>query len=268
VTSPDERAALDARDAATDRPDFASRRLSFGAAADAYDAYRPGYSAEIVSWMLGNPAPGHPVRVLDLASGTGRLGQTAAELGHDVVAVEPDDAMRAKAVARIGAERVFAGTAEAIPLPDSSVDAVTVGTAWHWFNPDTAPAEIARVLRPGGLLSVAWNLRDDRVPWVAEFDDIVDGQDRVLRTKEVRFDLPVPYFRDTEHAEIAQTVVLPRDGLVGLARSMSYVRLRPDAAELFAQVEQLVGTHPDLVGQETFDVPWVASCFRAKRVDL
>ena len=263
VPTPQERDALDFTDLVIGRPDFNSRRYSFGAIADAYDAYRPGYSQEIVAWLLGNPSAGTTLRVLDLATGTGRLGQTALELGHDVVAVEPDDAMRAKAVDRIGAGRVLAGTAEAIPLDSNTVDVVTVGTAWHWFNPETAPAEVARVLKPGGLLSVAWNLRDDRVPWVSAFDELTDGQDRVMRTNEVPFRAPAPFFDEAEHVEIPQIIELPRDGLVGLARSMSYVRLRPDADEVFAAVAELVRTHPDLADQDTLRLPYIATCFRS-----
>lgn len=257
---------MDFTDLVIGRPSFDSRRMSFGAWAEYYDTYRPGYSAEVVEWLLGNPTPGTRLRVLDLAAGTGRLGQTAQELGHDVVAVEPDDAMREFAAGRIGTDRVFAGTAESIPLESGSVDVVTVGTAWHWFNQDAAPAEIARVLAPGGLLSVTWNLRDDRVPWVSEFDTIVDGQNRVLRETDVRWKILGSHFAEPEEARIAHDTTLPADGLVGLARSMSYVALRPDAEELFAQVDELGRRHLLETNSDTFTMPWVALCYRTRKV--
>jgi SAM-dependent methyltransferase len=263
VTTPDERAALDARDTAAGRPDFASRRLSFGANAAVYDRFRPAYSPEIAAWLLGDPPPGRHLQVLDLATGTGQLAGVVLAAGHDVIAVEPDPGMLAVAQERLGSERVRAGKAEAIPLEDSSVDVVTVGTAWHWFDPALAHEEIARVLRPGGLLSVAWNLRDDRVPWVAAFDAVVDGQDRVLRETEIRFVAAQPYLQAAEHLEIPYSVPIHPSDLVGLASSFSYVSLRPDADEVLHAVAHLVETHPDLAGREEVALPYVASCFRA-----
>ena len=65
---------------------------------------------------------------------------------------------------------MLAGRGEDIPLPDASVDAVVISAAWHWLDPGRAVPEITRVLRPGGRLGVIWVSRDDRVPWVAEFN--------------------------------------------------------------------------------------------------
>ena len=87
-----------------------------------------------------------------------------------VVAVEPDERMRAVLAARCPQAEVLAGRGEDIPLPDASVDAVVISAAWHWLDPGLAVPEITRVLRPGGRLGVIWISRDDRVPWVAEFN--------------------------------------------------------------------------------------------------
>src|SRR5690242_613229 len=78
--------------------------------------------------------------------------------------------MRAVLTARCAQAEVLAGRGEDIPLPDASVDAVVISAAWHWLDPALAVPEIARVLRPGGRLGVIWVSRDDRVPWVAEFN--------------------------------------------------------------------------------------------------
>ncbi len=116
------------------------------AAGDAYEAGRPDFPPAAVA-ALDLPAG---ARVLDLAAGTGKLTRALRAAGHPVAAVEPLAGMRAG----IEAEEVLEGTAEAIPLPDASVEAVTVGDAWHWFDAEPAAAEVARVLRPGGRLAL------------------------------------------------------------------------------------------------------------------
>lgn len=138
---------------------------SFGGAASAYAEHRPSYAPAAVRWALSRAASG--MRVLDLGAGTGKLTETLLALGADVVAVEPDPAMLAELRRVLPAARARAGNAEAIPLPDASVDAVVAGNALHWFDMAVAGPEIARVLRPGGVLAGLWNVMDDRVGWVA-----------------------------------------------------------------------------------------------------
>jgi len=138
---------------------------SFGAAAAAYAEHRPDYARAAVRWAL-EPAPG--LRVLDLGAGTGKLTATLVAAGLDVTAVEPDPAMLAELRRALPDVRARPGTAEAIPLPDASVDAVLAGNALHWFDLAVAGPEIARVLAPGGVLAGLWNVVDDRVGWVAE----------------------------------------------------------------------------------------------------
>ena len=108
---------------------------SFGAAAAAYAEHRPGYARAAVRWALG-PAPG--LRVLDLGAGTAKLTAVLVELDVDAVAVEPDPAMLAELRRALPAVRALPGGAEAIPLPDSSVDVVVAGNAMHWFDMNVA----------------------------------------------------------------------------------------------------------------------------------
>ncbi|MEU6265183.1 class I SAM-dependent methyltransferase [Saccharopolyspora shandongensis] len=138
---------------------------SFGAAATAYAAHRPDYAQAAVRWALDEPAPG--LRVLDLGAGTGKLTATLVGVGADVTAVEPDPAMLTELRRALPDVRALPGSAEAIPLPDASVDAVLAGNAMHWFDMAVAGPEIARVLVPGGILAGLWNVMDDRVDWVA-----------------------------------------------------------------------------------------------------
>ncbi|MFI5662338.1 class I SAM-dependent methyltransferase [Streptomyces sp. NPDC051684] len=145
---------------------------SFGAAAVSYAEHRPDYARDAVRWAVGG-APG--VRVLDLGAGTGKLTATLAALGVDVVAVEPDDAMLAELRRALPGVRAMSGSAEAIPLPDASVDVVVAGNAMHWFDMAVAGPEIARVLAPDGVLAGLWNLMDDEVEWVAGLARVAGG---------------------------------------------------------------------------------------------
>ena len=142
---------------------------SFGPAAAAYAEHRPDYAQAAVRWTL-EPAPG--LRVLDLGAGTGKLTAMLVALGADVIAVEPDPAMLAELRRARPAVRALTGRAEAIPLPDSSVDAVLAGHALHWFDMTVAGPEIARVLVPGGILAGLWNVFDDRLDWVAGLERV------------------------------------------------------------------------------------------------
>ncbi|WP_030059314.1 MULTISPECIES: class I SAM-dependent methyltransferase [Streptomyces] len=137
---------------------------SFGAAAAAYAEHRPDYAQAAVRWALA-AAPGP--RVLDLGAGTGKLTAGLVASGAEVLAVEPDPAMLAELRRSLPGVRALAGSAEAIPLPDGSVDAVLSGNAMHWFDMAVAGPEIARVLAPGGVLAGLWNVLDDGVEWVA-----------------------------------------------------------------------------------------------------
>ena len=124
-------------------PQLRPLRLSFGRVAETYHAVRPPYFQPLLDRAQEVLALEPGARVLDLAAGTGRLTHELAQRFAYVVAVEPDDDMRAL----IADGDVLAGTAEAIPLDDDSVDAVFVGEAFHWFDHRAAIAEIARVLR-------------------------------------------------------------------------------------------------------------------------
>lgn len=142
---------------------------SFGAEADAYERGRPPYPPEAVAWLVAE----HARTVVDLGAGTGKLTRALRAPGREVIAVEPSVGMREKFSEVLPDVRVMEGTGESIPLPDSSVDTLVCAQAWHWVDAERAVPEAARVLRPGGRLSLVWNSRDLSVPWVAELDGIL-----------------------------------------------------------------------------------------------
>jgi SAM-dependent methyltransferase len=133
---------------------------SFDRAAVEYELARPGYPAAALDELpLGADA-----QVLDLGAGTGKLTRVLAARYRRVAAVEPLDGMRAILEQVVPAAESLAGSAESIPLPDASVDGVFAGQAFHWFSNDEAVTEIARVLRPGGVLCLIWNEPTDPSP--------------------------------------------------------------------------------------------------------
>ncbi|HET6864585.1 MAG TPA: methyltransferase domain-containing protein [Solirubrobacteraceae bacterium] len=134
-------------------------RRGFQAGAAAYERGRPGYPAGAIEW-LRNELGLRPGRtVADLGAGTGKLTRELVASGASVVAVEPVPGMRAVLERVVPAARVLDGTAEAMPVPDESVDAITVAQAFHWFDVPRTLAEFHRVLRPGGRFAVIWNRR-------------------------------------------------------------------------------------------------------------
>jgi ubiquinone/menaquinone biosynthesis C-methylase UbiE len=151
-----------------------------------YARTRPDYPGAALDWIARTTGLEPGADVLDLAAGTGKLTRSLAARGYRLVAVEPLPGMRGQLVHDLPDVRVLDGTAEQIPLGDTSLDAVLVGQAFHWFEPYAALDEIARVLRSGGWLVLLWNLWDLDDPMQAALDRIVaplaTGRIRVLTT--------------------------------------------------------------------------------------
>ena len=232
---------------------------SFGAAAAAYERGRPPYPAEAVDWLL----PGGASRVLDLGAGTGKLTRQLRDRGLDVIAVEPSEGMREQMTRAVPGATVHAGSAEEIPLPDNSVDAVLVAQALHWVDRSRAVPEAARVLVPGGRLGLVWNIRDEREDWVAELG-------RILRDpgEHQRQDRGIigPPFGPVEHRAVEWTHRLSRDELIDLAASRSYVITMPDQerAAVLAGVAHLAERRLGPAGTGELVLPYLTECYRAE----
>lgn len=198
-----------------------------------YELGRPGYPHRAVDWLLDVLAVRGGTRVLDLAAGTGKLTRELARAGTNVTAVEPVRAMREALAAALPTVNVLDGTAEAIPLPERAVDAVTAAQAFHWFDGERALAEIHRVLRPGGRLALVWNKRENADPLQRRITEITEPYrgdtpgHASLRWKEA-FD-HTRLFTPLEERRLRWTHVTDADGLVARVTSISFIATLPEA---------------------------------------
>lgn len=232
------------------------RRTSFGSAAEAYAAGRPHYPREALQWCL----PDDAAVALDLAAGTGILTSELLDLGLDVIAVEPLAEMRA--LVPTGA-RALDGTAEAVPLGDGSVDSVFVGQAWHWFDPGRALVEARRVLRPGGTLSLMWNLIDTDNEIGRTVADLIDADERsdMMLDSEAAlapFEDDAGRFETPQRRLVRHAQLYDADRVVAFAQSRSQYILRDPADR-----EAIVTSLRDAVPAAAFSIDWICEAWRA-----
>lgn len=242
-----------------DRDSRVGRATSFRQVADAYERARPGYPDAAVEWLTG----GTPCDVLDLGAGTGKLTRSLVAAGHRVTAVEPLEEMIAHLRAALPGVTALEGTAEAIPLDDAAVDVVTVAQAFHWFDHVPALREVARVLRPGGVLALVWNTRDDHDPWVARLTEVIVGRDEL--DADATVEAPIARsgcFGPVERATFGFRQRLDRPALRELVLSRSYCAVMTDEERypVLEQVDALFDAHA--VDGE-IELPYLTECFRA-----
>ena len=220
---------------------------SFDRAAAEYERGRPGYAEAALDAV---PLPRDAV-VLDLAAGTGKL--TRQLVGHfaRVLAVEPLDGMRAVLERVVPEAEALAGTATEIPLADASVDGVFVGQAFHWFGTDDAVREIARVLRPRGVLAILFNRADgERRPLLPQaardaLDSLAIKRPPEHNSESELWRTPFPGpFEAFSEASFPNPVEYDREGVLARIASWSSVAALPDA-ERTRLLEQLAGLVPE-----------------------
>lgn len=221
-------------------PVHAAAATGFARAAGEYERGRPGYPTAALKAL--DLAPG--LRILDLAAGTGKLTRPLVESGVKVIAVEPVAEMRA---ALPPAVRALDGTAERIPLDDSSVDLVTVAQAFHWFDGDAALAEIHRVLRPGGRLALLWNRRVEEDPLNEAIEELLapyrsDAHTHRHGEWRAAFERTTLFGPLEEHS-FPTDQLLDADGLGDRVGSISFIASLPDAehSRVLAAARALAG---------------------------
>ncbi len=273
----------DAAESPTLSPEEKARRAgSFGGIASQYERYRPGPPPAAVDWILPDGAQ----TVVDLGAGTGALTRLLVGRVPDVVAVEPDDRMRAVLSEAVPAARAVAGRGESIPRPDASADAVIASTSWHWMDLVPTLTEVARVLRPGGVLGVLWSGPDPEAAFMAQaqaamsaFGQSGDGgetregaavlanaiNDPVAGHQVLEIPPGLPFDRP-ESTEFKWDQALSADDLLGLLGTFSWVILMDDDARrgLFETARALL-QQEGIEGDVTIDVGYSAVVWKARR---
>ncbi|MFE1601299.1 class I SAM-dependent methyltransferase [Methylobacterium sp. ID0610] len=245
----------------------------FTAQPDLYVSGRPGYPAAIVPWLRAELGLGPGRTVLDLGAGTGKFLPCLRETDARVIAVEPVAAMREKLVREHPDVQALDGRAQAIPLPDASVDAVVCAQAFHWFASAAALAEIARVLRPGGSLALVWNVRDEGVGWVAALSAIMnrhEGDVPRYHTGAWRQVFPAPGFGPLRETRFPHRHVGPPEAVIlDRALSVSFIAALPAAEReaVAAEIRALIAATPDLAGTQEVAFPYETAAFACRRVD-
>jgi SAM-dependent methyltransferase len=245
------------------------RATSFGQVADDYDRLRPEPPDEALDWLV----PPDCAVAVDIAAGTGLFTRALQARVTQVIAVEPDERMRAVLAARSPGVRAVAGRGEAIPVPDASADGAFVSSAWHWLDPGQAVPEIARVLRDGGRLGVIWTGRDRRADWVSELSSlgrprtvqpVGDARSRPRRGHEVTLPGNAP-FENITSASFTFTRTMTPDDVVDWAATYSRVITTPagERAAGLARAREELRRRADSNGM--IEVPMRSKCWRADR---
>jgi SAM-dependent methyltransferase len=223
-----------------------ARALSFGDRAAAYEAYRPGYPAEIVHGLLEPVGAG--ARVLDVGAGTGKLTRVLVAAGHRVTAVDPDPGMLAELRRAVPGVTALEGAGEGIPVGDAAMDAVTAAQAWHWMDHAAAAAEFARVLRPGGVVGLVWNVLDAEDGLARRLAAVTGREDMIDRARDGELALPHPAFGPGTAFSVDNSHETTVEDLLALVATWSWVARGPDPDGVLANVRRLAEDHAGPAG--------------------
>jgi SAM-dependent methyltransferase len=245
------------------------------------DALLPGYPRALFQLLSRELSLPERPRVVDVGAGTGRASLAMARLGWQVVAVEPDgpalDVLRARADAEGLEVATVQATAEATGLDRASVDLVTAAHAFHWFDKRASLNEAARITRPGGGVTLFWNVRDrDRSPFVAGYQSILD---RYGVAKRLYLEAERASGRSTREAlagaegwssprlrEVRHEMAIRPDDFMTISFAPSFVRAfslhRQDAFR--TEVTELLAHH-GFGGEAPFAIPYRIDCWIATR---
>jgi SAM-dependent methyltransferase len=244
---------------------------SFGAVADEYNRLRPGPSPEALDWLL----PEGATDVLEIGAGTGVLTRLLSERVARVTAVEPDNRMRAVLATGTSGIEVLEGCAEEIPAASSSFDVVIAASAWHWVDEERGVPEVARVLRPGGRLSLVWSGPDRSVDWMRSLwaggivfspEEQADIDTRRQRRHVVNVDVgETNRFLEPETELFRWTLAMTKTDLIALSTTYSLVITMDEITrrEHLESMARYLDSHEAFAGLDVITVPMRSYCWRA-----
>jgi SAM-dependent methyltransferase len=226
-----------------------------------------------VHWYL----PKRVDRVVDLGAGTGALSRLLIGRADEIVAVEPDDRMRAVLAADFPDVKAMKGTGEDMPIDDGSADAVLASSSWHWMDVEPTLREVQRVLKTGGLLGAMWSGPDPEGPFVAQARALMTqdaggggGGMSTFLADAIRpsstLEIPNGFgFGEPQRETFTWMMGLTADELIGLLATFSWViNLPHDEREtLFAQARRLLMEFLGVEGDVTVDVDFRCEAWRA-----
>jgi SAM-dependent methyltransferase len=208
---------------------FADSKQRFSDRVADYVRYRPSYPSALLDLLRAECSlrPGHVIA--DIGSGTGFLSELFLKNGNRVYGIEPNEAMRRAGEEYLASYDGFSsieGSAEATTLDDSSIDFVTAGQSFHWFEPDSARREFVRILKSGGWMVIAWNdRRMDEAPFTRAYENLLERFG--IDYKQVKDSYPeadrITYFLSTfSQRDLPNFQIFDWDSLRGRLRSSSF----------------------------------------------
>jgi len=246
--------------------------VGFEAAVERYERGRPSYPHDAVSFLVRAVGIGPGRDVVELGAGTGKFTELIAATGARIVAVEPVAGMREALTRACPTVEVVDGTAEQIPLPGASADAVVVAQAFHWFTGELALPEIDRVLRPQGALGLIWNIRDEASDWSERLTKIFDrfsgeGDPRYHRMRWREAFEATDRFGPLHHQVAYHVHEVTPDEFLDRVLSVSYVASAPEAdrERVVAEVTELLESDPELRGRDRIVMPYRTDVFWCMR---
>lgn len=247
----------------------------FQVAADAYERGRPEYPFESVLKLIQELDLTSGKTVVDLGAGTGKFTKLLSNTCKSkVIGIEPVEGMRKKFSTLLPSIEISEGTAEKMPLPDASVDAVVVAQAFHWFDGEMALTEIHRILKPNGFLGMIWNARDESLPWIAELTNIIDPFEKgAPRYKSGKWKLAfshTPLFTALQSAQYRYVQKGDVQMVVDRIASISFISALPNGQkeEVLEQVKNLLESAPETKDRPEIELPYRTDVFWCQKKDM
>jgi SAM-dependent methyltransferase len=231
---------------------FTDAKQRFSTRVADYVRYRPSYPTALLDLLRTECAlrPGHVIA--DIGSGTGFLSELFLKNGNRVYGVEPNNDMRKAGEEYLASYDGFSsieGSAESTTLDENSVDFVTAGQSFHWFEADAARREFARILKPGGWMVIAWNdRRMEEAPFTRAYENILERFG--IDYKKVKDSYPEAerisgFLSSFAQRDLPNQQVLDWDSLCGRLRSSSFTppEGHPNFAPMIDELRKLFDAH-------------------------